>query len=35
MDPHHNYYYLYNRTEIYMEKRILKWSTLLWPLEQL
>ena len=35
MDHHHNYYYLYNRSEIYMKKRNLKWSILLWSLEQL
>jgi hypothetical protein len=35
MDTHHTNYYLYDRNETDMKKRILKWSTLLWPLEQL
>jgi hypothetical protein len=35
METHHTNYYLYDRCETYREKRILKWSTLLWPLEQL
>jgi len=35
MDHHHNYYYLDNRCENERELRILKWSTLLWPLKRL
>lgn len=33
MDHHHNYY-RYNRNEINMQKRILKWSTSSWFLKQ-
>ncbi len=35
MEPHHTYYYLDYAYKKGVEKRILKWSTLLWPLERL
>jgi hypothetical protein len=34
MDNHHHNYYRFNRNEINMEQRILKWSTLSWFLKQ-
>jgi hypothetical protein len=35
MDYHHSDYYATNRNETNLEKRIFKWSILLWTLEQL
>jgi hypothetical protein len=35
MDHHHSYYYLNYRSKNERKLRILKWSTLLWSLEQL
>lgn len=35
MEPHHTHYYLYDQNKTDMRNQILKWSTLLWPLEQL
>ena len=35
MHQHHNSYYLDNAYANLIEKRILKWSPLLWPLERL
>ncbi len=34
METHHTNYYLYERNEIKMKMKILKWSSLLWPLDQ-
>lgn len=35
MEHHHSYYYLSYLCKNELEIRILKWSTLLWPLERL